>query len=233
MGAPSSGAVSASVAWDGLSNGYEDWSSQTLSYDRKIGNHTFSVSGAHHDRATITGEELFFAHYISRPDSALDLSYQLQVGDGAAWAKTGAKAAVHWRAGDGWVTTAGASYRDFEVSDAKAVFVEFERYVGNERFAFKLEQDLSAGAGGDVRMHQAAWSHYYDSGAQATVTLAAGKELNLDFGRVLAPSDVLTAAVHGVVPITKEVDMLPALAWTKQDEAYERVTASIGVRYKF
>lgn len=233
MGAPSSGAVSASVAWDGLSNGYEDWSSQTLSYDRKIGSHTFSVSGAHHDRATITGEELFFAHYISRPDSALDLSYQLQVGDGAAWAKTGAKAAVHWRAGDGWVATAGASYRDFEVSDAKAVFVEFERYVGNERFAFKLEQDLSAGAGGDVRMHQAAWSHYYDSGAQATVTLAAGKELNRDFGRVLAPSDVLTAAVHGVVPITKEVDLLPALAWTKQDEAYERATVSVGVRYKF
>lgn len=73
----------------------------------------------------------------------------------------------------------------------------------------------------------------YDSGAQATVTLAAGKELNRDFGRVLSPNDVMTAAVHCVVPISKEVDLLPALAWTKQGPAYERATVSVGVRFKF
>lgn len=231
--APAAGSITAGVSVDRLSKGYDEWSSQFLSYDRRIGNHVISLSGTHHDRGSIEGEELFFSHYLSRPEGDVDLSYRLQVGDGAAWAKTGARAAVHWRAGDGWIGTVGASYRDFESAESKSAFVEIERYVGNERFAFKIEKDVSAGADDNVRMYQATWSHYYDSGAQAALTLASGKELNRDFGRVLAPSEVLTVAVHGVVPLTKEVDILPALSWTKQDQAYERVTASIGVRYKF
>ena len=218
---------------DRLSKGYEDWTSQSIAYDAKKDNHVFSVFAQYHDRGEIEGKEFHFSHYLARPAGEIDLSYQLLAGEGEAWARHGARAAMHWRAGDGWVLSAGGSYRHFARSDSRSLFIELERYTGNERLAYRLEQDLSNGADAQIRMHQASWSHYFASGAQATLTVAGGREINRDFGRILPSSEVLTVAIHGVVPLDASFDLVPALSWTRQDQAYERLTASVGVRYRF
>lgn len=225
--------MTTAITADRLSKGYEDWTSQSIAYDTQKGNHVFSVFAQYHDRGEVEGKELLFSHYLARPAGEIDLSYQLQAGEGEAWARHGARAALHWRAGKGWVLSGGGAYRHFAQSDSRSLFVELEHYIGNERFAYKLEQDLSSGADANLRMHQASWSHYFDSGAQATLTLAGGREINRDFGRILPSSEVLTAAVHGIVPINASLDLVPAVSWTRQDKAYERLTASVGIRYRF
>lgn len=229
---PAHSAVSGGVSVDRLSNGAADWHSVWAAYDRSSGADTFVVFGARHDRGDLTGHELSFSHYRQNRSGPLDVSYQLELGEGAAWAKTGVTGALHLRAGEGWVLSAGARYREFEQDISKSVFAEVEKYVGKQRFAYRLAQDVSAGAE-NLYSHQASLSHYYDSGAQVTVVAAAGRELNRDLGVTLPASEVLALSVRGVLPVSKDVEWLPGVTWTKQDQAYERVTASIGVRFKF
>ena len=226
------GAVSSGILVDHLSKDKSGWSTLWAAYDRQMGAHTVVLHSARHDRGGLKGHELTFSHYIQGVAPTLDLSYQLDAGDGAAWAKTGVGAALHLRAGEGWVFSSGARYREFEQDIAKTVFAEVEKYFGNNRLAYRLSHDVSAGAK-NLFGHQVTLSHYFEDGADVTMTAAAGKELNRDLGRTLPESEVLALSVRGAVPLSKTVALLPSLSWTKQDQAYERLTAGLALRVKF
>lgn len=139
-----------------------------------------------------------------------------------------------WALGGGWVVDGSVKRKQYANNDSDTLRLGFERYFGNWRAGYVLNQDISKDVGSDVRAHAVSLSYYFGERASMTLAVSDGKESDVSAtGQVLAPVDVRTVAVYGEMPMGKDWSLLPSVGWTEQGTNYERVTLGLAVRFTF
>ena len=134
--------------------------------------------------------------------------------------------------GKGWVLTGGGRLSRYETGEVQATWLQVEKYVGDYRFSWHAQVSRVESSGW-APAHRLSASWYGGELTFATLTLAAGREVeNVPPGGLLQ-TDVRAASLSGSFEVAQRWALTGELAWTEQGDVYTRRTLRLGTRLLF
>lgn len=133
----------------------------------------------------------------------------------------------------GWGVYAGMRHTDFPGAQVNTALFLIERYFGNFRAAYALNESWLSGSGA-APMHAVTLNYYYGNRNQLTLAVANGREVeNVGPPQGVISSNVTSASFNGRHWVTRDFAVSYEVFYQNQAAFYAQTGVRLGLRYGF
>lgn len=217
-----------SATRDYLDNGAPDWQEVDLSIGHAVG------------QKSLVSFSADFSQRFALSDTRF--GFDLSTSPGTQWTTTASVALspspnflpkeewtidLNRRLGAGWVGGTSWRRRNYDSVSVNTIGLLAERYVGNFRFAYALSR--ASLLSDSAIVHAVTSSFYSQSGAQLTLTLASGEEIEAVAPGQILKTNVRSNAVSGRHPINDYLSVGWRIGLHQQGALYRRSTIGVSL----
>lgn len=215
-----------------LDNGADDWQNVYAHVDRRGADDLlFSLTLAEHRRFSRADEQLALGAAF-RPAANWTVNAGLTLSPNALFLpESVVDAGASRQLGNGWVAGASLRYRSYPGNDVSTWGVTVQRYFGNFRAAWHVDNTRLASSSSFT--HRGVLNYYAATGSRYGLTFATGDEVEIVAPGQLLEMQITALSLSGRHPLGDRLSILWRLGTHRQDSFYRRNHVGLSLAGEF